>query len=41
MTNEEIDDLINKWHKGDFSCPLHEFLGWTEEEYAKWAELNV
>lgn len=33
-----IDDKIDEWHKSDSNLPLHEFLGMTEEEYAKWVE---
>ncbi len=35
---KDIDDKIDEWHKGDSNLPLHEFLGMTEEEYAKWVE---
>lgn len=31
-----IDDLIDEWHKSDSELPLHEFLGWSEEDYRKW-----
>ena len=39
-TKEVIDDLIDEWHEGDSELPLHEFLGWTEEEYKAWVEFG-
>lgn len=35
---EEINDYINQWHTSDYDCELHEFLGFTEEEYDIWFE---
>ena len=35
---EPIDDAIDRWHNGASKAPLHEFLGMTWEEYARWAE---
>jgi len=35
---EEILDLIDEWHTGDYGCELHEFLEMTIEEYAKFVE---
>lgn len=34
----EIDDYIDQWHEGSGTGDLHEFLGFTEEEYAIWVE---
>ena len=31
---EEIDDAIDEWHSSDTPCELHEYLGFTPEEYA-------
>jgi hypothetical protein len=33
---EEIDDYIDIWHKSDIAISLHEFLGFSEEEYSVW-----
>ena len=38
MNVEEIEDLIEEWHHGHCLFDLHEFLGWTEEEYNKFVE---
>lgn len=38
VTEENIDDLLNEWHKGDSKLGLLEFLGLTFEEYAHWVE---
>lgn len=38
VTEENIHDLIDEWHDGDSSQELHEFLGFTFEEYARWVE---
>jgi hypothetical protein len=36
-TDEEIDDIIDKWHDGEINTDmLHDALGWTWEEYARW-----
>lgn len=41
-TEEEIDDLIDYWHTvDDGEAPLHEFLGWTWEEYKLWVETGT
>jgi hypothetical protein len=31
---EDIDDAIDEWHASDHACELHEYLGFTSEEYA-------
>ena len=31
-----IDDLIDEWHDSDSELQLHEYLGWSEEDYRKW-----
>lgn len=41
MTPEEVDDAIERWHTGDSELPLHEFLGWSRQEYSIWVETNV
>jgi len=33
---KDIHDLIDEWHDGNDPRPLHEFLGMTWEEYARW-----
>lgn len=39
VTDDEIDDRIDEWHNGaGAGKPLHEYLGWTRAEYAKWVE---
>jgi hypothetical protein len=37
-TDDEMDDLIDKWHESEGNQPLHEFLGMTWEQYAHWVE---
>ena len=38
-TDEEIDDAIERWHGGQgMGQELHEYLGWTWEEYGRWVE---
>jgi len=41
VTEENIHDLIDEWHNGDSNQELHEFLGFTFEEYARWVETDV
>ena len=39
MTDEEIDDIVERWHAGEFpGKDLHEAIGWTWEEYSRWVE---
>jgi len=40
VTEENIHDLIDEWHEGDSNQELHEFLGFTFEEYARWVETD-
>lgn len=35
-TDEEINELIDEWHKNPNDQPLHEYLGMTWEEYHSW-----
>jgi len=38
-SDEEIDDEIEKWHRGHgLDQTIYEFLGWTREEYGRWVE---
>lgn len=32
----EIDDYINSWHLSESTETLHDYLGFTEEEYSLW-----
>ena len=33
---EEIDDFIDQWHANPGRQSLHEFLGMSRDEYARW-----
>jgi hypothetical protein len=33
---EDIDEYIERWHEGDSEKELHEFLGFTKDEYELW-----
>ena len=33
-----LEDRIDQWHESDSDLPLHEFLGWTHDEYKAWLE---
>lgn len=42
MTEEEIADKIDEWHNGNgVNQELHEYLGWTEDQYAVWIYCSV
>jgi hypothetical protein len=43
MTEKQVDDLIDLWHKGGGGTgkELFEFLGWTREEYFEWVNTNA
>jgi hypothetical protein len=36
-----IEHAIDDWHGGEADEPLHEYLGWTEDEYKKYLEDDV
>lgn len=38
VTEENINDLIGKWHESDSELELHEYVGFTWEQYARWVE---
>lgn len=41
-TEEAVDTLVGLWHDGaGLGLELHEFLGWTWREYARWVERSV
>ena len=33
---EDIDEFIDQWHENPGHQALHEFLGMTRNEYARW-----
>ena len=33
---DEIDDFIDRWHEAPAGQELPEYLGMTEQEYARW-----
>lgn len=35
-TIEDIYDYIDKWHNGNSTLPLYEYLGMTKAEYTVW-----
>lgn len=35
MSPDELDDYVDAWHDSDSALPLHEYLGMTQEEYAR------
>lgn len=37
----DIDDYIDTWHDSDVEGHLHEFLGMSFAEYAKWVETGI
>jgi len=43
MNDEEILDKIDAWHlnePGTENLELHEYLGWTWEQYSHWVATN-
>jgi hypothetical protein len=42
MTPDEIDNAVDAWHEGGgHGVQLHEYLGWTWEQYGHWAETGT
>jgi hypothetical protein len=42
LTESEVDRRIEQWHTSDTGgYELHEWLGWTERQYAAWMERGV
>lgn len=35
---DDIDDFVDIWHEGGTGISLHDFLGLSKEEYARWVE---
>lgn len=35
-TQDALFDAVDDWHNGDSKLPLHEYLGFTWDEYARW-----
>lgn len=35
VSPDELDDYVDAWHDSDSALPLHEYLGMTQEEYAR------
>ena len=33
---KEIHDAIDEWHRGDSEEELHDYLGWSIDEYREW-----
>ncbi len=39
MTDEEIDDVVDRWHKHEWRrLELWQALGWTRRAYRQWVE---
>ncbi len=38
LISEEVLNFEEEWHKGESKIPLHEFLGWNREQYARYVE---
>jgi hypothetical protein len=39
LSENDIEHRIDEWHTGEGgSADLHDYLGWTREEYAHWVE---
>jgi len=36
LSADDINDSIDAWHAGSGEQPIYDFLGMTEEEYARW-----
>ena len=37
-TEDQILDAADEWHNSDSNLTLHEFLGWTWEQYKAYVE---
>lgn len=37
-TPDDVDDFVDAWHASAENIGLAEFLGMTDEEYARWVE---
>lgn len=40
ITEENIDDYLEKWHNSSSDLEVHEYLGLTIEQYARWVETS-
>ena len=37
-TEADLDDFIDRWHESEDGRPIHQYLGFTRDEYALWVE---
>lgn len=40
VTKDNIEDLVDQWHKSGSDLPIFEYLGMSEAEYFKWVETD-
>lgn len=42
-SRDELDDKIHEWHSSgpEETRDLHEYLGWSWDEYATWIESGI
>lgn len=36
FTQDQIDNIIDQWHRSDSHVELHEYLGWSLHDYSMW-----
>jgi hypothetical protein len=41
MDHDAVTLMIDQWHDSDSDKELHEYLGWSEQEFAHYLESNV
>lgn len=41
MDKDKLEDLVDMWHDSDIKMPLHEYLGWSAEDYSLWVEFDI
>ena len=41
MNRGQVEDKIEEWHDSKDSRPLHEYLGWSRDDYALYVEFDI
>lgn len=41
LDDDTINDMILQWHDSNSELPLHEYLGMSKKQYAKWIEKDI
>lgn len=38
---DELDRMVDEWHRGSSECPIEDHLGMTRDEYSDYVESGI